>query len=1144
MRVGRAARWMATTALIFVLAIVSVVARGAAHLQAAEPIHITGVVTAQNGSGVQNVAVTATNPGGTTVVYGPSATAADGSYQLDVEAGTYDFRFTPASGSGLNPVTQPNVTVLADQTINVQLSPTPPPPPTTHTFSGTARTSAGQPLSNLRISLGGGARVSSASPAGAFSLTVNAGVYSDLMADTGMFTLAYPNAPYPNYPNAVRITAAAGAPSFDLTTNDVTQDVQLPATTTLDVEVRDAAGNPVPAGKNVTANGTGSAGATVALVPGGPSAYTLESMGANASTDANGVAHLTVFGNVTFAAGQVCVSGVAGFASSFCSTAAVNSDNGTATITLTQPAPPTHTFSGVLRDANGNPVAGVTINLGDSHFVRTNATGQFSFTESPGQYDLRVQAGGALGPLNVPGLPQYFSFTADGSNKIDLRNNDITSDIVLPAATTITVLTKDAQGNAAPNIPVSASGSLGNYELLANGSQVFSVGVNGSVNSNAGGSATLTVFENASFGLSSVCATFAVSPTTICNETVLSAGTGGLVVTLTQQPPTPRYTFSGTLRDAAGNPVPGVTVNLGEFSHMRTDAAGHFTFTEDPGVFELRVQGGGAVGPLNVPGLPQFLNFEGQEIDLTSGDVTRDMQLPQTATVTVTVKDADGDPMTGANVSVGGGITGGFPLFVNDPAIFPGTGVSGTGTTAATGSASITVWRGATFAPGSICASILIFNQCNTVALDTVNGDLSLIFQQQPATPAAPTGLQAVSPAVTPQLSWTGVAGAAQYDVYRDGVVIGSSETTAYTDTTASDGTHEYYVVAVNGGGQSPASNTVTVVVDATPPLITVAAAPTPNAAGWNNSDVTVSFTCSDGGTGVVSCPASVIVSADTAGQAVSGTATDGAGNTANAALTVKLDKTLPTVDTFTLPSKTAAQTKTFTVPAADNLSGVVAGEYFYGTDPGAGNGTAMTYAGAALAGTLDTDLPVGVYQLYVRSRDNAGNWSTTRSAQLIVTQAGTTSAQASGSFTPNAANGDQLPQLGAANYVLAQYNMNVNFNSNRITAGSNASFTYTYGTTPLCGALPWFPGCQQMTFTATSFDSLVFTGTGNGNVSITGTATVTLGGTTTTNRFLILLTDGARAGGSDHYDLTIYDAGNPATVLYHASNGGTVRVQ
>src|SRR5262245_10338352 len=80
--------------------------------------------------------------------------------------------------------------------------------------------------------------------------------------------------------------------------------------------------------------------------------------------------------------------------------------------------------------------------------------------------------------------------------------------------------------------------------------------------------------------------------------------------------------------------------------------------------------------------------------------------------------------------------------------------------------------------------------------------------------------------------------------------------------------------------------------VDDIPPTITGAVAPAPNVAGWNKSDLTVTFTCADATSGIASCTAPVTVSVETSAQVIVGTATDNAGNTATAPVTVKLDKT------------------------------------------------------------------------------------------------------------------------------------------------------------------------------------------------------------------------------------------------------------
>lgn len=106
----------------------------------------------------------------------------------------------------------------------------------------------------------------------------------------------------------------------------------------------------------------------------------------------------------------------------------------------------------------------------------------------------------------------------------------------------------------------------------------------------------------------------------------------------------------------------------------------------------------------------------------------------------------------------------------------------------------------------------------------------------------APTNLSAPSPTKTPALSWDAVVGANSYNVYRDGSNVGSSATATYTDTTAADGTHSYYVTAVNASGESDPSNTIAVAVDTTRPVVTV----TPVAGSTLSGTVAFTITVSD----------------------------------------------------------------------------------------------------------------------------------------------------------------------------------------------------------------------------------------------------------------------------------------------------------
>ena len=180
---------------------------------------------------------------------------------------------------------------------------------------------------------------------------------------------------------------------------------------------------------------------------------------------------------------------------------------------------------------------------------------------------------------------------------------------------------------------------------------------------------------------------------------------------------------------------------------------------------------------------------------------------------------------------------------------------------------------------------------------------------------------------------------------------------------------------ATNRAGNNPASATVTVNIDKTPPTIAAVATPPANASGWNRTDVTVSFTCNDALSGIASCPPPTTVSAETAGQTITGTATDQAGNTATASALLKIDKTPPVV-TITSPAPGAtlvASPASLSGTAIDALSGITSATC-NGVATTVGAGGAVSCA-PAIAGGPDT--------LTLTATDAAGNVA---SAQVPVT--------------------------------------------------------------------------------------------------------------------------------------------------------------
>ncbi len=116
---------------------------------------------------------------------------------------------------------------------------------------------------------------------------------------------------------------------------------------------------------------------------------------------------------------------------------------------------------------------------------------------------------------------------------------------------------------------------------------------------------------------------------------------------------------------------------------------------------------------------------------------------------------------------------------------------------------------------------------------------------------------------------------------------------------------------------------------DTTPPDISASAAKAEStiydAGTWANQAVTVHFTCSDTGSGVASCPADQVLSADGVTPSVSGTATDYAGNSASASFgPIWIDKTAPgTSITAQPPNPSPSADASFAFSGDDATSGV-----------------------------------------------------------------------------------------------------------------------------------------------------------------------------------------------------------------------------
>jgi len=167
-----------------------------------------------------------------------------------------------------------------------------------------------------------------------------------------------------------------------------------------------------------------------------------------------------------------------------------------------------------------------------------------------------------------------------------------------------------------------------------------------------------------------------------------------------------------------------------------------------------------------------------------------------------------------------------------------------------------------------------------------------------------------------------------------------------------------YTVFAYTPGGTFEVDTlTVNAPPDIEPPIITASTSPAPNANGWNNTDVVVSFGCVDneGGSGVASVTGPILVSTEGAAQGVIGTCTDVAGNSATVTVFVSIDKTGPTGTVLINggDASTNSRIVTLTITCLDFLSGYISMQV-------AVDGTVDTEPVQTIASSIVVILPAG----------------------------------------------------------------------------------------------------------------------------------------------------------------------------------------
>ena len=164
---------------------------------------------------------------------------------------------------------------------------------------------------------------------------------------------------------------------------------------------------------------------------------------------------------------------------------------------------------------------------------------------------------------------------------------------------------------------------------------------------------------------------------------------------------------------------------------------------------------------------------------------------------------------------------------------------------------------------------------------------------------------------------------------------------------------------------QTADGHSITLKIDGVPPTITPSRSPAANANGWNNTPVLVGFACDDTESGVAGCVGGGLLENEGAGQSVTGSAQDNAGNNSQATVDdINIDLTQPNLagTPTTAPNADGWYNGDVTVNwiASDGLSGIdtstqpndstITGE---GADLGAGPVSVADQAGNTASASL-----------------------------------------------------------------------------------------------------------------------------------------------------------------------------------------------
>jgi hypothetical protein len=352
--------------------------------------------------------------------------------------------------------------------------------------------------------------------------------------------------------------------------------------------------------------------------------------------------------------------------------------------------------------------------------------------------------------------------------------------------------------------------------------------------------------------------------------------------------------------------------------------------------------------------------------------------------------------------------------------------------TSATGTAAVTFPKGSENGTWTVTSVFLSDASGNTVSLTTAQvAALGFPTQLTVTNAAGDTTPPVIVPTVNPApngMGWnTTVPVTVSWSVTDPESGINTSSGCGNSTVSAETSGVTFTCSATNNAGLSNSAS-VTVRVDLTPPIITPSVSPSPTAAGWNNTNVTVTWTATDPTSGVAADATSgcdpMTLSAETAGTVITCTATNGAGLMRSVSVTIKIDKTPPTAVASATPAPNGAGWNNTNVTVAfagtDALSGIA-----FCTAPVvlSTEGTGLSASGTCTDNAGNVSAPASVAGIKIDKTAPVASNVLTTPAQVYINNGTTISAT--------------ITDSGGSNLASAEYN---------VDGGSFLAMTGTFG--------------------------------------------------------------------------------------------------